>query len=53
MINFVGNLTYRIFVRRLYNEQRYASPYTVEAPGSAPDNRHYRSSFTREAACLV
>jgi radical SAM superfamily enzyme YgiQ (UPF0313 family) len=26
-INFVGNLAYRIFVKRLYHEERFASPF--------------------------
>jgi radical SAM superfamily enzyme YgiQ (UPF0313 family) len=28
-INFVGNLTYKRFVRRLYNDQRYATPFSL------------------------
>jgi radical SAM superfamily enzyme YgiQ (UPF0313 family) len=28
VINFIGNLAYRIFVRRLYHEPRFAAPYT-------------------------
>jgi radical SAM superfamily enzyme YgiQ (UPF0313 family) len=49
-VNFVGNLTYRIFVRRLDSEQRFAAPYSLENPGSAPDEGLYRSAFLREAA---
>ena len=33
-INFVGNLAYRIFVKRLYSEPRFATPYSVQDPGS-------------------
>lgn len=44
-INFIGNLTYQMFVRRLYNEQRFSAPYSMLAPGSAPDEGWYRSSF--------
>ena len=29
-INFVGNLTYRRFVRRLYTDERYAKPFSVK-----------------------
>ncbi len=36
MVNFVGNLTYRIFVRRLYSEPRYATPYSIHDPGCPP-----------------
>jgi radical SAM superfamily enzyme YgiQ (UPF0313 family) len=35
-INFVGNLCYRIFVRRLYNEQRFAAPFSAANPGVPP-----------------
>lgn len=45
-INFIGNLTYRMFVRRLYHEQRFASPYSMAAPGTAPNEDWYRSNFT-------
>lgn len=37
VINASGNLTYRLFVRRLYGEPRFAAPYSVHAPGSPPD----------------
>jgi radical SAM superfamily enzyme YgiQ (UPF0313 family) len=36
-INFVGNLAYRIFVNRLYSEPRFATPYSVDDPGSPPE----------------
>ena len=32
LINFVGNLAYRIFVKRLYNEERFRFPYTEYRP---------------------
>jgi hypothetical protein len=44
-INFIGNLTYLMFVRRLYNEQRFATPYSMQLPGTAPDDGLYRSNF--------
>lgn len=44
-INFVGNLTYRIFVRRLYHEPRFATPYTLANPGAPPPEAWYRDSF--------
>ena len=28
-INFIGNLTYKHFVRRLYNDERYAKPFSL------------------------
>jgi len=36
VINMLGNLAYRTFVRRLYNEKRFSTPYSIEAPGEAP-----------------
>ncbi len=50
-INFVGNLTYRVFVRRLYHEQRFASPYSTWNPGSPPSSDHYRKAFCGDVAC--
>ena len=44
-VNFVGNLTYRIFVRRLYNEPRYAQPYSIHDPGRAPDDGAWADRF--------
>lgn len=41
-INFVGNLCYRIFVRRLYHEPRFAQPYTLDDPGSPPASHHWQ-----------
>jgi radical SAM superfamily enzyme YgiQ (UPF0313 family) len=49
LINFAGNLTYRIFVRRLHYEQRFATPYSLENPGTAPDEGSYRGLFRKEA----
>jgi radical SAM superfamily enzyme YgiQ (UPF0313 family) len=40
-INFVGNLAYRIFVKRLYSEPRFATPYTLSDPGSPPLPEHW------------
>ena len=37
-VNFIGNLTYRIFVKRLYHEARYSRPYSIEDPGEEPDD---------------
>ncbi len=48
IINFVGNLTYRIFVRRLYSEPRFATPYSLDNPGLPPDEGLYRGLFRRE-----
>jgi len=31
VINFVGNLTYKRFVRQLYNAERYAKPFSVSS----------------------
>lgn len=49
-INFIGNLTYRIFVNRLDNEQRFADPYSLQFPGAAPDESLYRSRFIPQEA---
>jgi len=49
LINFVGNLTYRIFVRRLYSEQRFAHPFSLDNPGTPPDERWYRGRVPAEA----
>ncbi|MBN8459738.1 MAG: B12-binding domain-containing radical SAM protein [Verrucomicrobia bacterium] len=40
-INFVGNLAYRIFVRRLYGEPRFATPYSLANPGTPPPPEHW------------
>ncbi len=41
-VNFVGNLAYRIFVRRLYSEAIYAQPYSVHDPGTPPAPHHWQ-----------
>jgi radical SAM superfamily enzyme YgiQ (UPF0313 family) len=41
-INLVGNLCYRIFVRRLYHEPRFARPYSFDMPGQPPATHHWR-----------
>ena len=40
-INFVGNLAYRIFVKRLNSEARFATPYSVHDPGRPPAPNHW------------
>ncbi len=35
-VNLVGNVAYRIFVRRLYHEPRFARPYSLDDPRAAP-----------------
>jgi len=40
-INLVGNLCYRIFVRRLYHEPRFRQPYSMDAPGQPPAPHHW------------
>jgi radical SAM superfamily enzyme YgiQ (UPF0313 family) len=47
-INFVGNLAYRIFVHRLYTEPRFATPYSVLAPGAPPSPSHWRAPREKE-----
>lgn len=51
-INFVGNLAYRIFVKRLYSEPRFAQPYTIDDPGSPPEPGHWTvPEDQQEVAC--
>ncbi|MDD3119629.1 MAG: radical SAM protein [Victivallales bacterium] len=50
-INFCGNLAYRIFVRRLYHEPRFARPYSLECPGSAPAPEQYNANFREDRIC--
>ncbi|MEI7671653.1 MAG: hypothetical protein WCK00_06025, partial [Deltaproteobacteria bacterium] len=38
LINGVGNLAYRVFVRRLYHDPRFAQPYSVSNPGAWTGN---------------
>ncbi len=52
-INFVGNLCYRIFVRRLYSEPRYAAPYSADDPGSPPSPDHWTVPEKEEEAVCV
>jgi hypothetical protein len=49
-INFVGNLCYRIFVRRLYREPRFALPYSADAPGLPPEPHHWQAPAELEEA---
>jgi len=37
LVNLVGNAAYRIFVRRLYHEQRFARPCRPDAPPPPPE----------------
>lgn len=46
-VNLIGNMTYRIFVKRLYHEARFAQPYSIGAPGVAPDARMWAETFLR------
>ncbi len=51
-INLVGNLAYRIFVRRLYSEPRFSTPYSVSDPGQPPAPEHWQAPEQREVvAC--
>jgi radical SAM superfamily enzyme YgiQ (UPF0313 family) len=47
-INYIGNLCYRIFVKRLYHEARYATPYSIHDPRSLPDASLWADAFLRE-----
>ena len=51
VVNFVGNLTYRLFVRRLESAARFAQPYSRHAPGAPPPAEHYAAAFHEEASC--
>ena len=51
-INFVGNLCYRIFVRRLYHEPRFRQPYSIDAPGQPPAPQDWLApAELEEATC--
>jgi hypothetical protein len=50
-INFVGNLCYRIFVKRLYSEPRYATPYSLHDPGHAPETADWTVPEKEEVLC--
>jgi len=52
-INFVGNLCYRIFVKRLYSEPRYATPYSIHDPGSPPLPEHWRVPEEEDVLCVA
>ena len=52
-INVVGNLAYLIFVHRLYHEERFAAPYSVDNPRSLPDADLWREAFLKEQTCLA
>jgi hypothetical protein len=43
-VNFVGNLAYKMFVKRLYSEPRFMHAYSVDATGSntAPNDLNTR-----------
>lgn len=47
-VNFIGNLTYRIFVKRLYHETRFAQPHSIHDPGVQPDATHWAEAFAIE-----
>jgi radical SAM superfamily enzyme YgiQ (UPF0313 family) len=47
-INFVGNLCYRNFVRRLYREPRFAQPYSMSSPGTPPAPHHWQAPAEEE-----
>lgn len=49
IVNLMGNLTYRIFVRRLDDDERFALPYSLQSPGEAPKEEFFRGGFNREA----
>lgn len=50
-INFVGNLCYRIFVKRLYSDPIYASPYSLHDPGTPPTDSHWIVPEEEETVC--
>jgi radical SAM superfamily enzyme YgiQ (UPF0313 family) len=53
-INFVGNFCYRIFVRRLYHEPRFAQPYSLHDPGQPPAPEHWQvPAELEEVPCPV
>jgi hypothetical protein len=49
-INLVGNLCYRIFVRRLYHDPRFAQPYSMGDPGVLPAPHHWQAPAEEEGA---
>ena len=44
-LNLVGNVAYRIFVRRLHREPRFARPYSIDDPRGAPDAGDWADRF--------
>jgi radical SAM superfamily enzyme YgiQ (UPF0313 family) len=52
-INFVGNLCYRIFVKRLFHEPRFATPYSLQDPGCAPEPEHWEVPAEWEEVCAA
>jgi len=48
LVNLVGNLTYRKFVRRLYAEERFAQPYSINDPRMLPDDKWWAYRFLQE-----
>ncbi|MHB9133229.1 MAG: B12-binding domain-containing radical SAM protein [Armatimonadota bacterium] len=51
VVNYIGNLCYRIFVKRLYHEPRYATPYSINDPKSLPDAGLWADAFLKEVSC--
>jgi radical SAM superfamily enzyme YgiQ (UPF0313 family) len=49
IVNLIGNINYRIFVRRLADDERFALPYSIQSPGEAPKEEFFRERFIREA----
>ncbi|MEJ2111620.1 MAG: radical SAM protein, partial [Acidobacteriota bacterium] len=47
-INFVGNLTYRRFIKQLYQNTRYAQPYSMDNPGKPPESKFWEETFDHE-----
>ena len=48
LVNLVGSLTYRIFVKRLYHESRFAQPYSIGNPGTQPLESDWAANFRPE-----
>ena len=53
IINYVGNLCYRIFVKRLYHEARYALPYTMGDPGTPPADNDWQAAFLAQHGIMT
>ncbi len=45
VINLIGNLTYRRFVRQLYQDARYARSYSIDDPGKPPEAKFWAEAF--------